>query len=245
LKDHAEKTGELKHLGIILSKYDYDDEGICDEEIKIEENEDEDEISEDEYNDEIHNNSEETTLSNFEDRVKKMYEGTCKIIKFNAFGRILGKNHKASTALKKICKTSPDINTDFDLRWCLENYEEKQQLSYLNSLIGYHYKNYGTEQILCSKKSLISQITCPARGFCECLKFCDCVCHYHGNCEWESPKRLKDYCSGGNNCKYHGNERCIFGVLKVESKNLCYNYCHYHYNKKNFQISNMIKNFQR
>lgn len=216
-------------IGIILSKYDYDD----DNELRSDDSDDNDSDP-----DEITTDCEDTSLKECYERVKKVFEkDNYPIFKFNAFGRILNRKDMSSALVKickKLCSNSLNINTEFNLKWSIKNYDKKQQDSYLDSLIRYHYqKSFGNCELGYPLNNIDS---CSRPSYCGCSSKCGCVCHYHGNCSNGYPKTNKSCVN--QSCKYHNKDECIYGISKTDQKAKCQPTCHYH---KNSQIGIIFK----
>lgn len=122
INNYSRDSGKLIKTCIVLSKYDYNDK----QQLEQDDDNDEDEISsEDPY--EITTNYEETTIENHFERVENLFPNE-KIIKYNAYGRILyGKN--ISKGLKKLLKDKwvENNNVNFYLKWAFNNFKEQEQ----------------------------------------------------------------------------------------------------------------------
>lgn len=160
LDKHSLETGKLHKYGIILSKYEINDESGTESYTDSETESDTDEISEniDEISEET--GDEDTTLLDHVIHVEKLFKdySNITISKFNAFGRILHKKG-ISAALKKVVKKKNimgiDVNTDFNIRWACDNFHKHQQELLLRIIVNLsqHYNN--VEKI----KSIIESIS--------------------------------------------------------------------------------------
>lgn len=128
LETEKKENGTLFQLGIMLTKFDkheHNEESNTDDEFEL--------IS----NDEIQDYSEETTIDDSFNRVMELFQDyNIKVIKYNAFGRILHKN--STKTLRNLIKRQDPYaskeNIDFKIGWVLDNFYEKQQKTYMVAL---------------------------------------------------------------------------------------------------------------
>lgn len=142
LEEETRSTGKLYQLAILLSKYGYEDPNPSEKIVAHAKNKNK------KYDEsgELISDTEDTTATDCVNRVNKIFKNDEKIIKFNAYGRILH-NPKCSENMRKFYINnggigSKNINTKFELGWALEKVYQKQQFSYLNSLINNYFTIY-------------------------------------------------------------------------------------------------------
>lgn len=213
LKKLSTETGTLYQVAILLSKYDFIDN------IPIQKKQTQ--ISDGEICDEY----EDTTVIDCYKRVEKLFEGTnVPLFKINAFGRI--KYGKTSEMLKKLITnvSSPkNCYTQFSIGWAVKDLFEKQQISYVKSLIEYIFPKHQPpkqQTLNCRHGYSIHVMTCPYVSYCGCSTGCGCgnYCEFHGNCGYGVPKfNNTTTCSGGESCKYHRTKTCLWGQALTAS----------------------------
>lgn len=225
LDETAKTTGRLYQIFILLSKYDDDDsdnnhspsskskvvintnaspksDSLPDNLIYFDEIESDEELSAD---------NEDTTVKDCLKRVESLFEETkIKIVKFNAFGRILH-SESASDKLKSITKkTMPyasKCNNHFYAKWMIEDFDEKQQNAYLNTLINYHFFRAGGRLFVCEYGININDTTtpCPRKN----------LCNFHKSTCIHGYLKISDSCPQPN-CNHHGSRSCCdFGRMKI------------------------------
>lgn len=211
LQDNTDRTGKLHQVGIILSKYEFDD--VPKSESSSSTVDDPDEISDP---------FEDTTLSDCYQRVTGLFkDNPIELIKFNAFGRIIHTkkiSEKLVKLVKNVSTNVSNINTKFNIKWTTKDIETKQQYRYLECLINYHYKWLSNLKCGYGQKSVFEYPGCnyltPAT--CGCGNYCNCNgsnhCTIHGNCNHGKNKLADDECPGGESCKYHKKAtNCLYG----------------------------------
>ncbi len=130
------QTGTLYQMCIILTKYDFNDSN----------SDDHSQQNIIESLDEIDDDEEETTVHDCYKRVVEIFKdySDIKIIKFNAFGRIMH-NDKVSSKLKKLVKKEQlNVNTTFNIKWMIDDYVRKEQQSKLKCVFDKMIKIYDT-----------------------------------------------------------------------------------------------------
>lgn len=224
LKKNSEETGTLYQFAIILSKYNHSDDPSSSLEPKKDKKFF---CRKEKADDEITDDGEDTSLIDCYKRVEEAFKEDLldiKIIKFNAFGRIMY-SPKSSSILKSLASKSGGVNncnTTFNLKWAIEDYHLKSQKTIAKCLINYHLDNLSKEIVRnCSYGHSLNSIgTCYNTGVCGCLNNCNCKgsgglphCTFHGVCKYGVEKRdFRTTKCKKDDCKYHKiTGYCLFG----------------------------------
>ena len=243
LKKNTSETGTLYQFAIILAKYEHEPNEVS----QIPQNTT--------YDGEITDTVEDTTIEDCHKRVVTLFKDQdIKIIKFNAFGRILS-NPKISKPLLQLVKQfktgGHPVNTEFKLQWAVEDIEKKQQYSYLTCLLNYHFK--GLTTVNCPYGNVVLQncayteyATCGCNNYsCSCVSQTMFRCNQCGRSDLTCPScpthgRCCSTNSTGNKnrCSFHGN--CQYGKNKILDGECFNKECKYH-NKEKCLFGNKLE----
>jgi GTP-binding protein EngB required for normal cell division len=140
VRQQQENTGVFIQMCIVLSKYNQYDRDIAPSVRKSngppQRNED----------GEIIRKGEHSNAQDCYERVQKLFPDV-PIMKFNAFGRILHRDNISAALIQQVKdkgESANNINTCFNLRWCVDQKELRKQAHLLYCLLGKHLPEFVT-----------------------------------------------------------------------------------------------------